>query len=121
VLNRVVDSRGLTVVRFEPQKLDRVMSRQTASEINSMMVAAVNDGTGGAAAIPGVSVAGKTGTAETGTSGINTTWFISFAPADNPKVAVAVTLQNQTGFGGTTAAPIAKLLMQAVLSSGSKK
>ena len=121
VLNRVVDSGGHTVVRIEPQKLGRVMSRQTASEINSMMVAAVNDGTGGAAAIPGISVAGKTGTAETGNSGINTTWFISFAPADNPKVAVAVTLQNQTGFGGTTAAPIAKVLMQAVLSSGSKK
>jgi len=48
-------------------------------------------------------------------------WFIAFAPADNPKVAVAVTLQNQTGFGGTTAAPIAKQLMQAVLSPGSKK
>jgi peptidoglycan glycosyltransferase len=96
------------------------MSSRTASEINSMMVAAVNDGTGGAAAIPGISVAGKTGTAETGTTGINTTWFICFAPAENPRVAVAVTLENQRGFGGTTAAPIAKLLMQAVLSGGSK-
>src|SRR5439155_12317753 len=121
VLNRVVDSGGHTIVRIDPRKLRRVMSRQTASEINSMMVAAVNDGTGGAAAIPGISVAGKTGTAETGNSGINTTWFICFAPANNPQVAVAVTLQNQTGFGGTTAAPIAKLLMQAVLSSRSKK
>ena len=97
------------------------MSPQTASEINSMMVAAVNNGTGGAAAIPGISVAGKTGTAETGNSGINTTWFICFAPADHPQVAVVVTLQNQHGFGGTTAAPIAKLLMQAVLSTRSKK
>jgi peptidoglycan glycosyltransferase len=121
VLNRVVDSHGHTIVRVEPKKLGRVMSPQTAREINSMMVAAVNDGTGGAAAIPGISVAGKTGTAETGTSGINTTWFISFAPADNPKVVVAVALQNQTGFGGTTAAPIAKLLMQAVLNQRSKK
>ncbi len=121
VLNRVVDSGGHTVVRIDPQKLRRVMSRQTASEISSMMVAAVNNGTGGAAAIPGISVAGKTGTAETGTSGINTTWFICFAPADNPQVAVAVTLENQTGFAATTAAPIAKLLMQAVLSPRSKK
>jgi len=120
VLNRVVDSGGKTVVKIKPDKIRRVMSSRTASEINSMMVAAVNDGTGGAAAIPGISVAGKTGTAETGTSGVNTTWFISFAPADNPKVAVAVTLENQHGFGGTTAAPIAKLLMQAVLSRGSK-
>ena len=66
-------------------------------------------------------VAGKTGTAETGTSGINTTWFICFAPAYHPQVAVAVTLENQTGFGGTTAAPIAKQLMQAVLSPRSNK
>jgi peptidoglycan glycosyltransferase len=121
VLNRVVDPSGHTVVRIQPQKMRRVMSTNTAREINSMMVAAVNDGTGGAAQIPGISVAGKTGTAETGASGVNTTWFICFAPADNPKVAVAVTLENQHGFGGTTAAPIAKLLMQAVLSKGSKK
>jgi len=121
VLNRVVDSGGHTIVRVDPQKLGRVMSPQTASEVNSMMVAAVNNGTGGAAAIPGISVAGKTGTAETGTSGINTTWFICFAPADHPQVAVAVTLENQTGFAATTAAPIAKQLMQAVLSPRSKK
>jgi len=121
VLDRVVDSGGKTIVRVHPKELRRVMSRQTADEITSMMVAAVNDGTGSAAAIPGISVAGKTGTAETGTSGINTTWFICFAPAENPKVAVAVTLENQTGFGGTTAAPIAKLLMQAVLSPRSNK
>src|SRR5262249_2478423 len=120
-LNPVGEPHGHTIARAQPRKLGRVMSPQTAREINSMMVAAVNDGTGGAAAIPGISVAGKTGTAETGTSGINTTWFISFAPADDPKVAVAVALQNQTGFGGTTAAPIAKLLMQAVLNPRSNK
>jgi penicillin-binding protein A len=121
VLARVVDAGGKTIVNVHPQKLRRVMSPTTANEINSMMVAAVDDGTGGSAQIPGISVAGKTGTAETGNSGINTTWFICFAPAENPKVAVVVTLENQTGFGGTTAAPIAKLLMQAVLSPRSKK
>ncbi|HWH55171.1 MAG TPA: penicillin-binding protein 2 [Gaiellaceae bacterium] len=117
---RVVDPDGHTIVRVKPKKLDRVMSKGTANEITSMMVAAVNDGTGGAAAIPGVRVAGKTGTAETGATGINTTWFICFAPADDPRVAVAVALENQRGFGGTTAAPIAKVLMQAVLNRGSK-
>jgi peptidoglycan glycosyltransferase len=121
VLNRVVDSKGKTIVRVEPKKLGRVMSPTTAHEINSMMVSAVQSGTGTAAQIPGIQVAGKTGTAETGNSGINTTWFITFAPADNPKVAVAVTLENQHGFGGTTAAPIAKVLLQAVLNQGSKK
>ena len=121
VLDRVVDAGGKTIVRVHPKELRRVMSRTTADEITSMMVDAVRDGTGGAAAIPGISVAGKTGTAETGNSGINTTWFICFAPAENPRVAVAVTLENQTGFGGTTAAPIARVLMQAVLSPRSKK
>jgi penicillin-binding protein A len=121
VLNRVVDGKGKTIVRVEPKKLGRVMSPTTAHEINSMMVSAVQSGTGTAAQIPGIQVAGKTGTAETGNSGINTTWFITFAPADNPKVAVAVTLENQHGFGGTTAAPIAKVLLQAVLNQGSKK
>jgi penicillin-binding protein A len=121
VLLRVVDSHGKTIVRVEPKKLQRVMSTTTAGEIRSMMVAAVDSGTGTAAQIPGTPVAGKTGTAETGNSGINTTWFICFAPAYNPQVAVAVTLENQHGFGGTTAAPIAKVLMQAVLSGGSKK
>jgi penicillin-binding protein A len=121
VLDRVVDSRGHTVVRIHPTRIRRVMSPRTAEEITAMMVAAVNDGTGGAAAIPGISVAGKTGTAETGATGVNTTWFICFAPADHPRVAVAVVLENQHEFAGTVAAPIAKVLMQAVLGGGSKK
>ena len=80
----------------------------------------VSGGTGTAAQIPGVRVAGKTGTAETGHSGRNTTWFISFAPVDNPRFAVAVVLQNQSGTGGSTAAPIAKEILQALLRSPSK-
>ena len=78
---------------------------------------AVSGGTGRAAQIPGVKVAGKTGTAETGVSHVNTTWFVAFAPADNPRVAIAVALEDQRGFGGTTAAPIAKQVMQALLGS----
>jgi peptidoglycan glycosyltransferase len=120
VLQRVVDSGGHTVVRIRPKKLGRVMSHRTASELTEMMVAAVNSGTGTAAQIPGIQVAGKTGTAETGAQGVNTTWFVAFAPAYAPRVAVAVALENQHGFGGTTAAPIAKVLMQAVLGGGSK-
>jgi peptidoglycan glycosyltransferase len=81
-----------------------------------MMESVVTGGTGTAAQIPGVRVAGKTGTAETGVSHNNTTWFISFAPADNPRVAVAVALENQTGTGGATAAPIAKQLMEELLT-----
>ena len=61
-------------------------------------------------------LAGKTGTAETGVAGKYVTWFIAFAPAGAPKVAVAVALENQTGFGATTAGPIAKSLVEAILA-----
>ena len=80
-----------------------------------MMEGVVTGGTGTAAQISGISVAGKTGTAETGVQGRNTTWFIAFAPANKPRVAVAVALENQTGFGATTAGPIAKAIVEAIL------
>jgi peptidoglycan glycosyltransferase len=63
-------------------------------------------------------VAGKTGTAETGINGINTTWFICFAPADNPRYAVAAVVERQHGYGGSVAAPIAKAVLQALLGRG---
>lgn len=116
VVDRIDAPSGSLVTRTAPKVLDRAIKPQTAAELNSMMQAVVTGGTGTAAQIPGVPVAGKTGTAETGSSGINTTWFIAFAPADHPRVAVAVVLQNQTGSGGSTAAPIAKAVMQALLS-----
>jgi peptidoglycan glycosyltransferase len=85
-----------------------------------MMEAVVTGGTGTAAQIPGVRVAGKTGTAEAGGQpNPNTTWFIAFAPADHPRYAVAVVLQNQSGAGGSTAAPIAKDILQALLAGRS--
>ena len=85
-----------------------------AREIAEMMRRVVCCGTGGAAQVSGISVAGKTGTAETGVQGRNTTWFISFAPVERPRVAVAVVLENQSGTGGTTAAPIARQILEAL-------
>ena len=100
----------------KPKTLGRAISPQTASELTTMMQAVVTGGTGTAAQIPGVLVAGKTGTAETSVPGVNTAWFVCFAPADNPQVAVAVVLEKQAnGFGGAVAAPIAKLVLQALL------
>ena len=85
-----------------------------------MMVGVVRGGTGNAAAIPGVTVAGKTGTAElvptadTAQNPENTTaWFVAFAPAENPKVAVAVMLPRAAR--AALAAPIAKRVLQAAL------
>ena len=116
LVDRVRRANG-DVVNIKPQVLGQPIKATTAMELTQMMESVVSGGTGTAAQIPGVRVAGKTGTAENGTGQPNTTWFISFAPADAPKVAVAVVLQNQTGVGGTTAAPIARQIMQAILSS----
>jgi peptidoglycan glycosyltransferase len=116
LVQRVVSPGGKTVVRARPRPYSRVMSANTASELNAMMQAVVTGGTGTAAQISGVPVAGKTGTAETGVGNIYTAWFIAFAPADHPQVAVAVVVENQPGgFGGKVSAPIAKDVMEALL------
>jgi peptidoglycan glycosyltransferase len=115
LIDRVVSPKGKIIQRTNPDTWKEAMKPQTAAELTSMMTAVVQAGTGTAAQIPGVQVAGKTGTAETGRQGQNDTWFIAFAPTQNPKVAVAVALSNQSGTGGTTAAPIAKQIMEALL------
>ena len=79
-----------------------------------MMVLVVKSGSGTRAAIQGVSVAGKTGTAEAGKSVQTHAWFIAFAPADNPRVAIAIVLEN-AGVGGQVAAPAAKPVLQTAL------
>jgi peptidoglycan glycosyltransferase len=120
VVDRVVNPGGHTIVRVKPRALGRAIKPQTAAELNAMMQSVMTGGTGTSDQIPGVPVAGKTGTAETGVPGVNTTWFIAFAPASKPKVAVAVALEQQRGFGATTAGPIAKAIMQALLPRASK-
>jgi penicillin-binding protein A len=115
LVQRVQSRDGKVVSRFRPSELGRAMSRQTASELTAMMESVVSGGTGTAAQISGQRVAGKTGTAETGVSGRNVTWFIAFAGPGKPRVAIAVVLENQSGTGGTTAAPIAKQVMEALL------
>ena len=116
IVDRVEAPGGGVVTRTKPHVYRKPITAETAAELTSMMEAVVEGGTGTTAKIPGVKVAGKTGTAETGVSHSNTTWFIAFAPADQPKVAVAVVLENQHGVGGTTAAPIAKTIMEALLN-----
>jgi penicillin-binding protein A len=78
------------------------------------MESVVSNGTGTAAQIPGVAVAGKTGTAENVPGQPTHAWFIAFAPAQNPRVAIAVIVEHG-GTGGVAAAPIARQVMQAVL------
>jgi len=79
----------------------------------------VEEGTGQAANLGNISVAGKTGTASIGATGSNLTepWFIGFAPAENPQYAIAVTInQTDNGYGGVVAAPIASAVLQTLLS-----
>lgn len=117
VVDHVTAPDGKLVAATRREELGPAIKPETAAQLTDMMEQVVTRGTGGNAAIRGVRVAGKTGTAETGVRGINTTWFVSFAPADDPRIAIAVVLQEQRGTGGATAAPIAKAVMQALLRS----
>jgi peptidoglycan glycosyltransferase len=113
---RIVDPDGRTVERIAPAVQSRVMKPSTAAAVRAMMEAVVNEGTGTSAQIPGVQVAGKTGTAETQVgAALNNVWFIAFAPAANPRVAIAVTLKGVPGQGAAFAAPVAKRVMEALL------
>jgi peptidoglycan glycosyltransferase len=109
------------IARLHPRTWKQATKPETAAAIRDMMVAVVQGGTGTAAQIPGVTVAGKTGTAElSANSRYYDAWFIFFAPAENPVVAGAVLVEHQlNGFGGAVAAPIAKAIMQAILPQAS--
>ena len=117
VVEKLVSPKGLTVDRTRSERLDRAVGPVDARDVQDMMVRAVQSGTGTAAQIPGYRIGGKTGTAETGVAGRNTTWFIAFAgrPGERPEVAIAVVLENQSLTGGATAAPIARAVMEALL------
>src|SRR5665811_72929 len=121
IWSRVVDPDGRVAEQLDPSQYSRPVDEDTAAELTASMEGVVDAGTGTAAAIPGVRVAGKTGTAETpfnescGGGDVNQAWFIGFAPADDPQVAIAVTVECTTSFGGTVAAPIFRQVAEAVL------
>jgi penicillin-binding protein A len=106
------------ITTIDPIISEKVLPTKVAHQVRSMMLEVVRSGTGTAAAIPGVQVAGKTGTAELRPNSSNPqdadAWFVAFAPAQHPNVAVAVMLVG-AGFGGTAAAPIAREVLQAAL------
>jgi peptidoglycan glycosyltransferase len=115
VVERIVSPSGDVVERTRPDELRRVVKQSTAAALTPMMVQVVESGTGTAAQIAGIEVAGKTGTAETGVAGRNDTGFVAFAPANDARFAIAVYLQDQSGTGGATAAPIAKAVLETLL------
>jgi peptidoglycan glycosyltransferase len=103
-----------TGIATRPETLAQPISAETALAVRDMMVAVVQRGTGTAARLPAVTVAGKTGTA-TNPHGRSHAWFVAFAPAEAPRVAVAVVVEN-VGYGGTYAAPIARAVLRVALS-----
>ncbi|HEY4280265.1 MAG TPA: penicillin-binding protein 2 [Conexibacter sp.] len=115
--DKVVDPDGRTIDTIEPKQYSQPMSARTASELTTMMGHVVEEGTGTAVQLPGIDVAGKTGTAELSIRDhINQPWFIAFAPADNPQIAIAVTVEHSVnGFGGAVAAPIARQVLLSLL------
>ena len=117
-LQEVISASGDVVRQAQPEPWTTSMTPATAATLNSMMQNVVNAGTGTAAALQGIQVAGKTGTAERG-NGTNMAWFIAFAPADDPQIAVAVTIENTTSTGGEVAAPIAAAVIKAALAQPS--
>jgi penicillin-binding protein A len=123
IANRGVRHRP-RLVRSEPRAHRRVVRPGVAEQVRAMMLEVVRSGTGTAAALPGVEVAGKTGTAElvptadAASDPSNTdAWFVAFAPASDPEIAVAVMLVG-AGQGGASAAPIARSVLAAALGSG---
>jgi len=98
---------------YGPAELATPISADTASNVTKMMIAVVEGGTGTSARLAGVTVAGKTGTA-TNPFGAAHSWFVCFAPAENPRVAVAVIVEN-AGYGAAVAAPIARNVLRVAL------
>ncbi|HET8958428.1 MAG TPA: penicillin-binding transpeptidase domain-containing protein [Microcella sp.] len=121
LVDRIIAPDLSTVLETEPEVWAEPISASTARTLTRMLVDGVADGAASNAAIDGIEVAGKTGTAETGPEQPYTLWFTGFAPADDPQVAVAVVVENgggqgQNAFGNQVAAPIARQVMEAVLN-----
>jgi penicillin-binding protein A len=121
LVESVIGSDLSVIESADPQELSQAVTPEVAAQLTRMMEAVVEDGTGKRAQIQGVDVAGKTGTAQHGDGRKAHAWFISFAPADDPQIAVAVIAEDggvagSEAGGGTVAAPIAKQMMEARLN-----
>jgi peptidoglycan glycosyltransferase len=123
IWSRVLDPDGRVTEKLDPSEYSQPISAESAAALTTAMEGVVNEGTGTNAAISGVPVAGKTGTAETpynescgGGTDENQAWFIGFAPADDPQIAIAATVECTTQFGGDIAAPIFRDVAETILN-----
>ena len=123
IWKRVIDPDGRVVDTLDPSVYSEPVSGETAAELTTAMEGVVSEGTGTNAAISGVPVAGKTGTAETpgneacgGGVEENQAWFMGFAPADDPKIAIAASVECTEQFGNDVAAPIFRDVAETILN-----
>src|SRR5438105_6029309 len=120
VMSEVRDSEGQQIEQFAPKQWLRAVSPEVASTMRDLMMGVVTSGTATRVALPGTTVAAKTGTAQTGND-TSHTWLVAFAPAEQPRVAVAVIVENQPNVlestGGVVAAPVARAVLQAALAN----
>jgi peptidoglycan glycosyltransferase len=123
IWSRVVDPDGRVTEKLDPSEYSQPISSESAEQLTTAMEGVVNEGTGTNAAISGVPVAGKTGTAETpynescgGGTDENQAWFIGFVPADEPRIAIAATVECTTQFGNDVAAPIFRDVAESILN-----
>ncbi len=117
-LQEAKDSDGRTIEELDPDEQSEVISEEAANQLTEMMTNVTEEGTAAGLTVGGIPFAGKTGTAEIDVeAGINRPWFIGFAPADDPQIAVAVMLERcQSCFGGEVAGPIATQVMEDLLN-----
>ena len=120
LVRRVLSDQQKVIEERKTQELSEAVTEDVAAKLTTMMEAVVTDGTGSRAQIDGISVAGKTGTAQHQPGKPPHAWFVCFAPANDPQIAVAVVVEDggnlgNEAFGGTLAAPIAKSVMEAVI------
>jgi peptidoglycan glycosyltransferase len=114
LIDRVLDTKQNIVYERKPEVWLNPLSEDEAEKVKNAMVLAVEKGTASPGAVPGVQIAAKTGSAEPGGNQKTHAWYIAFAPADNPQIAVAVLVEHG-GTGGGAAAPIAKAVIEKAL------
>lgn len=114
LVDTITTASGITLKETKPEVFLQPMSSMNATYLNELMTGVVQNGTGTGAALSGITVAGKTGTAENETNKDHS-WFVGYAPAENPQIAVAVLLEYDGGAGGRNAAPVARNIISKYL------
>ena len=116
LVNKITDKEKKTVYEAEDEVLSKVTSKDTAEKIREMMIGVVNEGTGRKAYLDSTQIAGKTGTADKSDGNLDA-WFVGFAPAYEPKLAIALLVEDSQGTGGDIAAPIARNIIRDIINT----